>query len=89
MSDDVHLAWRYAEAALAHTADLSDVCAAVEQRWGRRGLHSLALSMTASRSFPMLKYALGRGQHCHAICIDGKMLPNPAIESWPSTTVTT
>jgi hypothetical protein len=89
MSDDVRLAWRYAEAALAHAADLSDLCAAVEGRWGRRGLHSLALSMTASRSFPLLKYALGHGQHCQAICIDGQILPNPAIDSWSSAAFTT
>lgn len=79
MSDDVRLAWRYAEAALTHAVDLNDVCAAVEERWGRRGLHALALSMTASRSFPMLKYALGHGQHCQAVCIDGQVLSAAAL----------
>lgn len=75
MSDDVRLAWRYAEAAMGHAADLPQWCEAVQRRWGRRGLASLALSMTASRSFPMLKYALGHGRQCQAVCIDGQMLP--------------
>lgn len=79
MSEDVRLAWRYAEAAFAHAPDLGDCCAAIEQRWGRRALHSLALSMTASRGFPALKYALGHGQHCQAVRIDGQTLPNPAL----------
>lgn len=85
MGDDVRLAWRYAEAAMGHAPDLADWCAAVEQRWGQRGLASLALSMTASRSFPMLKYALGHGQQCRAVRIDGQVLANvgmPASE-WP------
>jgi hypothetical protein len=74
MSEDVRLAWRYAEAAMGHTPDLADRCMAVAQRWGRRGLASLALSMTASRSFPMLKYALGHGQQCRAVRIEGQVL---------------
>ncbi|MGC4060862.1 MAG: hypothetical protein QM749_08420 [Aquabacterium sp.] len=91
MNDDVRLAWRYAEAAMAHAPDLAEWCEAIRQRWGQRGLACLALSMTASRSFPMLKYALGHGQQCRAVRIDGQVLSGvdaPAAElvelaEWP------
>ena len=76
MSDDVRLAWRYAEAATGRADDISDWCEAVTRRWGREGLAVLALSMTAARMFPMLKYALNHGQTCRAVRIDGQTLPN-------------
>ena len=77
MSEDVRLAWRYAEAAIARAPDIGDWRDAVERRWGHEGLVALALSMTASRTFPMLKYALGHGQACRAVRIDGQTLTVP------------
>jgi hypothetical protein len=76
MSEDVRLAWRYAEAAVSRAPDIGEWCEAIERRWGRKGLTSLALSMTSSRTFPALKYALGHGQACRAVRIDGQTLPN-------------
>jgi hypothetical protein len=81
MSDDVRLAFRYAEAAIGHAPDIGVWCEAVERRWGAQGLTTLALSMTASRMFPMLKYALGHGQACRAVRIEGQTLSNPAPSS--------
>jgi alkylhydroperoxidase family enzyme len=67
MSPDVSLAVRYAEAAIAHAPELADLRDEVVQRWGERGLASLALTITATRMFPMLKYALGHGQACQRV----------------------
>jgi alkylhydroperoxidase family enzyme len=76
MSEDVRLAWRHAEAAVSHAPDIGQWCEAVERRWGRKGLTALAMSLTASRTFPMLKYALGHGQACRAVRIEGQTLTN-------------
>jgi hypothetical protein len=90
MSEDVRLAWRYAEAAVNRSPDIGEWCEAIERRWGRKGLTSLALSMTTSRTFPALKYALGHGQTCRAVCIDGHTFANqitPAATEQASTLV--
>ena len=64
---DAALAVRYAQAAVAHAPQLASLRDAVARRWGERGLASLALAITATRMFPMLKYALGHGQSCQRV----------------------
>jgi hypothetical protein len=64
---DTALALRYAEAAIAHASDLPAWRDQVVQRWGERGLASLALTITGTRMYPMLKYALGHGRACQRV----------------------
>lgn len=69
MPDDMLLAWRYAQAALRHDADLPLLAEALRERHGPRALASLALALVSARSFPTLKYALGQGQSCQRLTL--------------------
>lgn len=72
MPDDVRATVRYTRAAVAHAAELPSAIADVVARWGRRGLVSLALTITGSRMYPMLKYALGYGHACTHVDVGGE-----------------
>ncbi|MED5621058.1 hypothetical protein [Ideonella sp. BN130291] len=76
---DSALAVRYAEAAIAHAPDLPAWRDQVVQRWGERGLASLALTVTAIRMFPMLKYALGHGQACQRVQVGADTVQPAAL----------
>lgn len=70
MPADMALAWRYAQAAVAHAPELPDLRDAVVAAHGRRALASLALAVVASRTFPALKYALGHGRSCQRLSVE-------------------
>ena len=53
---------------------LADTRDAVRQRFGERGLASLALAMSGARLFPMIKSALGHGQACQRVHIGREAL---------------
>jgi hypothetical protein len=72
MPDDVVLAYRFTKAVLAHDPSADELRAQIVQRWGERALVSLAFAITASRIYPTVKYALGHGQACRRITVDGK-----------------
>ncbi len=46
-----------------------DVRAEILERYGRRGLVSLAYGLAAAEAFPIVKYALGHGQACARVSI--------------------
>lgn len=71
MPPDAALAWRFTRATLAHDAAADEYRDAIVKRWGRRALVSLAFTITASRIYPTVKYALGHGQACMRIVVDG------------------
>src|SRR5215469_15877392 len=63
MSPDVALGFWFARAVLARDIDESDrLRAEILKRWGPRSLISLAFTISASRVFPTVKYALGHGR---------------------------
>jgi hypothetical protein len=72
MPPDVALAWRFTRATLAHDPAADDYRAVIVERWGRRALVSLAFAITAARLYPTVKYALGHGQACMRVVVDGK-----------------
>jgi hypothetical protein len=74
---DSVLAVCYARAAIAHAPELQGLHDEVRRRWGERGLASLALTVTGTRLFPMLKYALGHGQACQRVQV-GREAVQPA-----------
>jgi alkylhydroperoxidase family enzyme len=53
---------------------LADARDAVRQRFGERGLASLALAMSGARLFPMIKSALGHAEACHRVQVGGQPL---------------
>lgn len=65
------LALRYADAVLAHAPETDLLRAQTLERWGERGLVSLAFGIASSRLFPTLKYALGFAQHCSMLEVNG------------------
>lgn len=73
MGEDAHLGYRFARAVLAKSLDEADECRdAVVERWGRKGLVALSLSLTAARMYPTLKYALGYGKTCSKVTVQGQ-----------------
>jgi hypothetical protein len=79
MGTEVALCYRFARAVLGRQPEADDLRDEVVRRWGRRGLVSLALGITASRMYPTLKYALGHGRACSAVRIDGDSQPVRAL----------
>src|SRR5262249_28548791 len=75
MPEEVVLAVRFTEATLRHAPEADEVRDEVLQRWGRRGLISLAFSILSARMYPTLKYALGHGRACTRLVIGGEAMP--------------
>jgi hypothetical protein len=71
MPPDVALVWNFTRATLAHDAAADAFREEIVRRWGRRALVSLAFTITAARIYPTVKYALGHGQACMRILVDG------------------
>jgi hypothetical protein len=75
MPYEVALAFRFAEASLAHAPEAGDLREEVLRRFGKRGLVSLTFSLTAARLYPTLKYALGHGKACTRLTVAGETRP--------------
>jgi hypothetical protein len=73
MPADVRLAVELAEASLARDLEASATAReAVLTRFGRRGLATLALGIAGARLYPTVKYAMGHGQTCSRVELDGE-----------------
>jgi hypothetical protein len=71
MPPDVALVWNFTRATLAHDAAADGYREAIEKRWGRRALVSIAFAITAARMYPTVKYALGHGHACMRVVVAG------------------
>ena len=73
MGEDAGLGWRFARSVLARDIAESDrLREKIVDRWGRRGLVSLALTIASSRVYPAVKYALGHGRACVRVKVGGE-----------------
>ena len=72
--DNVRLGVRFARAVAAHDPAADDLRDDIVQRWGPRGLVSLAFAITAARLFPTIKYALGHGKACQRVIVAGETI---------------
>ena len=72
LDSDVLLAVRFARASLARDPEADTYREQVLERWGKRGLVTLAFGLVAARVFPTLKYALGYGRACSRITVQGE-----------------
>lgn len=81
LSADTALAVRYTQAAVARAPELLPLGDEVRRRWGERALTSLALSITAVRMYPMLKYALGHGHACVRVQVGRETIQPPALQA--------
>lgn len=69
LPEAVALSAQFARATLDRQPEADTLREALEQRFGRKGLVSIACAITAARIYPGLKYALGYGQHCARVRI--------------------
>lgn len=83
MNSDCALGYRYAKAVVNHDAELLALRDEVVRRWGGKALASLALGLTASRMYPMMKYALGHGLSCTRVRV-GTEPVEPAVVKNPA-----
>jgi alkylhydroperoxidase family enzyme len=67
---DAALGQRFARAVLEHAPEAEDLRAALRERFGERALTDLALVITAARSFPTIKRALGYATPCRLQDLD-------------------
>jgi hypothetical protein len=75
MTPDAALGYRFAQATLRHDPAADALRDEIVARWGKRGLVSLAFSITSGRIFPTLKYALGHGKSCSLVSVNGAPTP--------------
>lgn len=76
MGETAALAYRFAEASLDRDMARADPLRdEIVRRWGQRGLVAIALTLTTSRMYPTLKYALGHGKTCSKVVVAGENAP--------------
>ncbi len=71
MPDDVALSSRFVDAVLNRDPAAEELRPVIAERFGQRGLVSLAFAMLAARMYPTLKYALGHGRTCSVVHVGG------------------
>ena len=74
ISDDVRLSVELTSAILDRDPEADVLRERVVERFGRRGLVSIAFAILASRFYPTLKYALGYGHACSVVNVGGAPL---------------
>ncbi|MBS0360366.1 MAG: hypothetical protein JSR98_03215 [Proteobacteria bacterium] len=76
MGETAALVWRFARASLVRDMEACDPLRdEIVRRWGQRGLVAIGLTLTASRMYPTLKYALGHGKACSKVVVAGVAAP--------------
>ena len=65
------LFYDYAHAVLDHDLHSEDLRRAIVQRFGHASVVSAGLSMITGKAYPLMKYALGHGQHCVRVSVAG------------------
>jgi hypothetical protein len=71
LPEHVHLAVKFARAALAHELAADELREDIVRRWGTRALVALGFALVTARVYPTLKYALGHGKACSRIEVAG------------------
>jgi alkylhydroperoxidase family enzyme len=71
VTDDVRLSLALADAVLTHAAS-DGARDDVLQRWGQRGLVTLAYAIAGTRIYPTMKRVLGHAHTCERLRVDGE-----------------
>lgn len=78
MSESVRLAYDFTRSVLARDGQDGPLREALEQRYGKRGIISLAYVIATSRFYPDMKYALGHGHTCSLVRVgNADVVPQP------------
>jgi len=84
MGETAALAYRFAKASLARDMEACDPLRdEIVRRWGRKALVAISLTLTASRMYPTLKYALGHGKACSKVVVAGVAAPVAPVAHAP------
>jgi hypothetical protein len=71
LGPDARLGVLFARAVMARDPEADLLRAQVRERWGRRGVITLAFALVSSRAYPTLKYALGYAKTCSRVVVAG------------------
>jgi alkylhydroperoxidase family enzyme len=71
MTPEVALAFAFADAVAKRAPDADTHRDAVRGRWGEKGVIDLAMALQMSRTFSMIKLALGYARECHRVSVAG------------------
>ena len=71
MPPNVALAWRFTRATLDHDPLADEYREEIIRMWGPKAVISLAYAIVTARMYPTVKYAMGHGQACTRIVLDG------------------
>jgi hypothetical protein len=78
MSEPVRFAYDFTRSILARDGQDGPLREALEQRYGKRGIISLAYVIALSRFYPDMKYVLGHGHTCTRIQVGNlDVVPQP------------
>ena len=71
LDEATRLFYDYAEAVLNHDINADDIRTQISSRYSGACLVSAGLAMITGKAYPLMKYALGHGQHCARVLVGG------------------
>lgn len=66
------LFYDYANAVLSHDISGEELRRSIVEQYGAASVVSAGLSMITGNAYPLMKYAMGRGQHCLRVSVGGE-----------------
>ena len=81
LPEDIALVVQFTDLVLAHNPEADDLREKILSLFGKKGLITIAYSISSSRVYPALKYTLGYGKTCSRIEVnDLSLAPNRQSE---------
>lgn len=77
LNPDARLAMMFTRAVMQRDPEADNWRERARERWGRRGVVSLAFALVSARAYPTLKYALGFGKTCSRVTVAGAPVSVP------------
>ena len=73
LDESTALFYDYALAVLNHDLESEDLRQRIVEQYGHAAIISAGLSMITGKAYPLMKYALGHGQHCVRVSVGGEI----------------
>lgn len=74
LPNDVALIVQFTDLVLAHDVEADSLRDKIIALWGEKGLVAISFSISSTRVYPALKYALGHGKTCSKISVNESVL---------------
>jgi hypothetical protein len=79
---DAQLGFDYGRALLLASANLDELRASIERKWGKKALMALTLRTMTARNFPVVKRAMGHARTCQRVRIgNDEIAVNQALKA--------